>query len=440
MDSSVGDPNGSPKDEVRVWRGPAIISVALVGLGMATYAYLTLAARVLEPEQYAQLAAFWSLVFAVLAGAFTPLELEGTRAVSAHDAWGQPVRPVIKQLALVAVVLTGVLLVALALASTLLADALFGGDTTYVILLACVAVGFSVTYLGRGLFAGRRRFGWYGAMLSGEGVVRFMAALALVVAGVASGPGIAAAVALGAGVIAVATTVLVASVVRSSPVAAVPPTLEGAAQAPPAAGVTANFWSLLIASMAAQALNNAGPITVQALGDDPQLTGGLLAAFILVRVPVMFISALQTGFVPELVAAIRRGGTSEVRSLLRSIVTRVAAVGALAVVTAGVAGPLVVGFFFGPGYQLMGVDFAVLTLATVAFVLASMLQAALVALGRHRVVAAAWVSGLVLSGAMLLLPLPLLRQVEAGYVIGTLVVLVVLSLGLSSTSAATRDD
>jgi O-antigen/teichoic acid export membrane protein len=82
-----------------IWRGPALISVALVVLGIATYAYLTIAARVLDPDQYGQLAAFWSLVFAVLAGSFAPLEVEGTRAVSAQRAVDHPAGPVVRRLA-----------------------------------------------------------------------------------------------------------------------------------------------------------------------------------------------------------------------------------------------------------------------------------------------------------------------------------------------------
>jgi O-antigen/teichoic acid export membrane protein len=414
-----------------IWRGPALISVALLVLGIATYGYLTVAARVLDPAQYGQLAAFWSLVFAVLAGSCAPLEVEGTRAVSAARAGDLPVGPVVVRLAWLAVLLTAAVVLVLALARTILADSLFDGDERYVSLLGAVAVAFAVIYLGRGIFAGHQLFGRYGVLLAGEGVVRLALTLALVVAGVVSGPAIASAVPASAWLVAAVTAVLTARIVwqrRQAPFDDGPDAERNAD--PETRGVAANFGSLLLASLASQGLNNAGPITAQALGDDPALTGGLLAAFILVRVPVMFISALQSGFIPGLVTSVRRGDQGEFRELLRGVLVRVGAVGGVAVAAAGLAGPFVVGLFFGTVYQLQGVDFALLTLATVVFVLASVLQAALVALDLHKVVAGAWVIGLLLYLLALALPIPLLRQVEVGYLVGTFGVCLLLALGL----------
>jgi len=409
----------------------------LVVLGIATYAYLTIAARVLDPDQYGQLAAFWSLVFAVLAGSFAPLEVEGTRAVSAQRAVDHPAGPVVRRLAWLALLLTGVLLMIFGAGRTFLADTLFDGNSAYVALLGAVAVAFAPIYLGRGVFAGHGRFGRYSTLLAGEGLVRLAAVSALVVAGLITGPAVAAAVPIAAWLVAALTLVLMVDLVWRRPAT---PQVGDAARAPTPGtqGVAANFGSLLVASLASQGLNNAGPLTAQALGDDPALTGGLLAAFILVRVPVMFISALQSGFIPSLVGAVRSGEDAEFHELLRGVLLRVSGVGAVAVVGAGIAGPFIVGLFFGPDYQLSGVDFAVLTLATLAFVLASILQAALVALQRHRVVAGAWVIGLLLYGLALLLPLPLLRQVELGYLIGTFGVCLLLALGLELSSGSRR--
>jgi O-antigen/teichoic acid export membrane protein len=328
-----------------------------------------------------------------------------------------------------------------------LADTLFDGNSTYVGLLSAVAVAFAVIYLGRGIFAGHRRFGRYSTLLAGEGLVRLAVATSLVLLGVASGPALAAAVPIGAWLAAAATLALAFNLVRPRPSSpsvgdVAGASMQGSLIPRPSTrgtrGVAANFGSLLVASLASQGLNNAGPLTAQALGDDPALTGGLLAAFILVRVPVMFISALQSGFIPSLVEAVRSGEETRFHALLRGVLLRVSGVGALAVVGAGIAGPFVVRLFFGPDYQLEGVDFAVLTLATVAFVLASILQAALVALDRHRVVAVAWVIGLVLYGCALLLPLPLLRQVELGYLIGTFGVCLLLAGGLELSSGSRR--
>jgi len=432
----IRPPMSSPGDVKHgIWRGPALISVALVVLGIATYGYLTIGARVLDAEQYGQLAAFWSLVFAVLGGAFTPLEVEGTRAVSAQLAEGQPTRSVVASLAALAALLTAVLLLALALGRQLLADTLFDGNTSYLALLGAVAVAFAIIYLGRGVFAGHHLFGRYSTLLAGEGIVRLAAVLALVAAGFVSGSAVAAAVPIAAWLVAGVTAVLVVRLVahRELPRPAGPKTDPST---PGTARVAANFGSLLIASLASQGLNNAGPLTAQALGDDPALTGGLLAAFILVRVPVMFISALQSGFIPSLVAAVRGGREAQFRALLRVVFLRVSAVGAVAVVGATVAGPFIVRLFFGPDYQLQGLDFAVLTLATVAFVLASILQAALVAIDRHRIVAAAWVAGLLLYLLALLLPLPLLRQIEVGYLVGTFGVCLLLAAGLELSSGS----
>ena len=202
-------PDPSP---VSPWRGPAVISAGLVVLGVASYAFLTVAARVLSPVEYAELAAFWSLVFAVLAGTFFPFELEGTRVASAARVAGRSVQPPLRRLARIAAAVAGVLLLVIVLGRQALANALFSGDETYVALLAVMTVTFAVIYLGRGALAGTGRFLTYSVILSGEGLVRVLLLVVVAAAAIASG---AVAAATMAGVCCCARCSLAASMSRS---------------------------------------------------------------------------------------------------------------------------------------------------------------------------------------------------------------------------------
>lgn len=409
-------PDPSP---VSPWRGPAVISAGLVVLGVASYAFLTVAARVLSPVEYAELAAFWSLVFAVLAGTFFPFELEGTRMASAARVAGRSVQPPLRRLARIAAAVAGVLLLVIVLGRQALANALFSGDETYVALLAVMTVTFAVIYLGRGALAGTGRFLTYSVILSGEGLVRVLLLVVVAAAAIASGAAAAAAMAGASVLAALATVALVGR--PSGPAATSPVGMSDDERRAPA-----NLGALLVASLAAQGLINAGPLTAQALGDDAVQTGAILAVFVLVRVPVMFITAIQSGFIPALVTTIEGGDIRQFNHVVSRVLARVAVVGTVIVIGAAVFGPLATRLLFGPRYELQPLDYAVLTASSVAFMVAALLQAVLVALQRHRSVAIAWLAGVVAYAGALLLPLPLLRVVEIGAILSMGTVCVVM--------------
>jgi O-antigen/teichoic acid export membrane protein len=426
----------------RLWGGPSVIAVGLVVLGLASYLFLTTAARALSPEDYASLATFWSLVFALLAGAFSPSEVEGTRAVSLALAQGRSIPAATQPIAAYATQVTAVLLVLLAILHAPIANAFFQGDTDYVAQLGVVAIAFAVIYYVRGVLAGSRRFALYSIILGGEGVVRAALLLALVGIGIATGQSAASALSTAAAVAAVSSLLALAAIRRHQPTVELTSTIRPTQSTSPA--TRANLGALIIASLAAQGLINAGALTVQALGDDPTLTGAVLAVLVLVRIPVMFISAIQSGFIPNLVALLASGQGAAFDRAVAGVIIRLGLAGASVVAAAAVAGPTVTRLLFGQAYTLGQLDFALLTLSSVVFVLATLFQAVLVSLGRHRIAASAWTAGVLTYLLTLTVPIPLLRQVEIGslssmFVVSLIMIMAIYALRRRERRAEAQD-
>lgn len=410
-----------------LWRGPTVISVGLAVLGLSSYLYLSTAARTLPTEEYAAVAALWSLVYFLLAGVFAPLEIEGTRAVSMEVSQGRSASGAVRRLASVGTAWTLVLLLILLVMHRPIASVWFDGDSGYVFIAGATGIAFAIVYVGRGYLAGSGRFTVYSAILAGEGVLRALVVVVIAFAGWGSGLGVAATIALAAAMAAIATLlVLREAFSRASSV----DHSHGQASGKSHAGTAKDLFALLIASVAAQGLINAGPLTVQAVGDDPALTGAVLAVFVLVRVPVMFISALQSGFIPSLVGVLSDGDLGRFDRLVVLVLSRVAAAGALLTAGAAACGPWITQLLFGSEYVLQGIDYALLMFSSVVFVFSALLQAVLVSLQRQRVIAVGWILGMLTYGACLLLPLTLLRRVEVGSVMSMVVVCVCLWAGI----------
>jgi O-antigen/teichoic acid export membrane protein len=385
----------------------------MVGLLVMTaggYGFLTVAARSLPPDQFSAVATLWSLVWALGPGLFGPVEAETTRVVAERRARGEPVGPALARVLAVGGLLGVFVLGLLAAGSGVLTRAVLGGQAAFVPALAVTLAAMACLHVTRGVLAGSRRYRVYGAQLALEGLMRLVGAAAVVAwaGGATSFAAVMAAAPLAALVL---TLPLLSRYERVRP------------RTGPWREVGAGMGWLVVAGVMSQTLANAGPVVLPLIErEDPTLAGRFLAAFLLVRAPLLLTGPLQATVLPHLVQSWARGEAQGFRRSLRAALLVVGGLGCLGLLGLSVVGPWLLVTFFGPAYDVGRVPLVLLGLSSVVFLLAGLLQSAVLAVGRHRRVAVAWsVGGAVFAGCCLL-PLEPLRRMETAYLASSCIV------------------
>jgi len=411
-----------PPEQPPASRGAIIVASGLLVVGLTSYGFLTVTARHLPPADFSAIASLWFLMYALAGGFFLPLEQETTRAVAQRVLRGQVLGPVVIRVTALGVGLLVVMVGTLLLFRVPIAEHLLGGRTTLVVPLCMALVGMAGLYVTRGVLAGNSCFVRYAGQLAGEGVLRFGLTIVVLVAGTATVGSIGLAVGLAPLIVLVATLTVL-------------PRPGGKAAAGSWPEVTQNLGLLLVASVCAQGMANAGPIVLGLMGVDRATVGQFAAGFYLVRLPLFFTGALQASLLPQLVAAAGVGDREGFDRTLRQLLVAVVGLGAVALVAFAAVGPQVVRLLFGSSYVVGRMDLVVLALSSVLLLLAALLQSAALATSGHRTVAAAWAA----SGATFvvgcLLPLKPFARIEVAYLLASIVVLVLLWLALRRAAA-----
>jgi O-antigen/teichoic acid export membrane protein len=178
---------------------------------------------------------------------------------------------------------------------------------------------------------------------------------------------------------------------------------------------------------------NAGPIAMELLAGARQEdeAGRFLAGLVVARVPLFLFQAVQASLLPRLSQLASEGRADEFRSGLARLVGLVAGIAVLGGIVAFVAGPTVVHLLFGGDFQLPHRTMGLLGLGSGAFMVASLLAQASIALDGHRPMALAWGVGIVALGVtMATVSSDLFLRVELGGVAGGLGALVAQALVL----------
>src|SRR5687767_1201460 len=154
----------------------------VVGAGLCTYGFLTLAGRVLGPSDFAPVSALWALVFVVGPGLFLPLQQEVGRLLASQRAGrgGGRARRLVGAVGGVLVVV--VVAATLALAGPVV-DELFAGREALLWCFLFSVAAYAVSFLARGTVTGLGDFPGYGALVLGEAAVRLVIAVAATLAG-----------------------------------------------------------------------------------------------------------------------------------------------------------------------------------------------------------------------------------------------------------------
>jgi O-antigen/teichoic acid export membrane protein len=396
--------------------GTLLVGAGLAVLGAGSYAQLAVAGHSLSTASMAAMSVLWSIVFWIGLGLFFPIEQELIRLVAARQAMGEGIMPVARRAAAAAGAILAVTLAPLAIAARPLADRLFDGNTGMVAALAAALLGLAVTAVSRGVLAGLGRFRAYGSQLAIDGGLRAALACGLGVAGLRSPTAFGLTLAVAPLLSAACMLGLLLRELRPGPAIAWTVMCRG--------------LGLLIATMLlAQLVLNVAVINVRLLSPgDPAVVGALLAAMVLVRVPLFVFTSLQVSLLPGLAGAMAAGDRARFRQLAARGCGIVTALGICGGVPAVILGPWLIRVLFAARPALGDADFGWLASGTLCYMLAMVLGQSVMALSRHRDQLLGWTAGALVLVAITLGPGAVKHRVEVAYALSSLTVAVILAV------------
>jgi len=415
----------APSTRTPLPEGTIPVAAALLIAGIATYAFFTVGTwAVGGKDEFKPISSLWFATFALAPGFFLPLEQELGRALAHRRAVGDGGRPVVRRIVLLGAVLVTVVVVGILAASPLITAEFFDGSWWMLAALVCSFAAYAPAHLARGICSGSGRFREYATVMGADGVVRIVMCLALAVVGVSAAAAYGFAVALAplAGV----TIVLARGRLRTEP-------------GPPATWpeVTPNLGWLLLGSVFAATLLNAGPLATTLLGSATESARISEFAYgvLLARIPLFMFQAVQAALLPRLSRLAARGELDEFRRGLGQLLAVVIGVGVVGTAGAFLFGPYVLELVFDA--DLTGRTLAMLALGSACYMMALALAQAVIALKGHALVSVGWSAGVVAFVLTTWLASDdLFRRVEIGLLVASATAMVAFALALRQRLAA----
>jgi O-antigen/teichoic acid export membrane protein len=402
--------------------GTIPVGIGLLIAGVASFAFFKVGTSALGGErQFKPLQNLWFATFALAPGFFIPLEQELGRALSHRRASGQGGRPVAHKVMRLGAVLAAMVVVAILLASPVITSSYFDGDWVMLGALMLAFVAYAPAHISRGITSGSGRFRAYAIVLGADGVMRIVLCVLLALIGVkTAGPfGFAVAVSPLFGVAWVAWK----RELRTDP-------------GPEASWqeVTPNLGWLLLGSVFAAGLVNAGPVAANLLstkGVDDELVTRFGKGVLLARIPLFLFQAVQAALLPRLAQLAARNELDEFRQGFKKLMQIVVGVGVLGTAGAYVLGPFIVQKMYA--VELSRRTMAMLALGSALYMIGLALAQAVIALQGHALAALGWSVGM---ATFLLVTWvssdDLFKRVELGLVVSSFAALVSFAFALRS--------
>ncbi len=358
--------------------GSLTIGSGLLVGGVSIYVFFRLGQEALGQDGFKPIVSLWFVMFALVPGFFLPLEQEISRAVAHRRALGDGARPVLRKVLPVAFAIAVALVAGVALTHTRLTTDLFEGSGVVTVALAIALVGYAPFHLARGMCSGLASFRTYSVMIALDGVLRVALAAAFLIAGIDRvGP---YAVMVAVVPLAIAAVVFATGRVRGD---------EGT----PAtwSELAPNLGWLLIGTLFAGALINAGPLTVDILGanSEPAQVTRFANAVLLARVPLFLFQAVQAAMLPRLTRLAALRDAAEFSAVLRRLFVLVGGVGVVGVVGAFAVGPWVLELVYEGGIDRRTIT--LLAFSSAVYMLAQACAQSVLSMSGHVLVASGWV-------------------------------------------------
>jgi O-antigen/teichoic acid export membrane protein len=350
----------------------------LVG-GVSIYVFFRLGQEALGQDGFKPIVSLWFVMFALVPGFFLPLEQEVSRSVAHRRALGDGVRPVVRKVAPVAAAITLLLVVAVALARTRLTNDLFEGSAVVTLALVIALVGYAPFHIARGICSGLGHFRIYSLMIALDGLLRVIVCAVFLLAGLDRvGPY--------ALMVAVVPLVIAVGAFGSGRLRTSPGTPASWGELAP------NLGWLLLGTLCSGALINAGPLTVDLLGEGtaPEVVTRFGNAVLLARIPLFLFQAVNAAMLPRLTQLVTLRDATEFRAVLRRLFTLVGGVGVIGVVGAFIAGPWVLDLVYDGGIDRRTIT--LLAFASAVYMLAQACAQSVLSMSGHVFVAVGWVT------------------------------------------------
>ena len=365
--------------------GTIPVAAALLVAGVATYLFFQIGTNAVGgKENFTPLSSLWFATFVLAPGFFLPLEQELGRGLGHRRAVGEGGRPVVDKVARLGFLLGGMVALAIICVSPWITSAYFDGDWVMLVALVVGFCAYAPAHIARGICSGSGRFQSYAVVIGSDGVVRVTVCALFALVGISAvGPY--------AFLIALSPLVGIGYVASKGQLV----TSDG----PEATWkeVTPNLGWLLLGSVFAAALLNAGPVLVNILSDDTPAAEEMVTEFgygvLLARIPLFMFQAVQAALLPRLSRLAASGNFAEFRNGLRRLLILVIGVGIVGSLSALAIGPFVLEKVYDA--DLDGVTLAILAAGSGCYMVALALAQAVIALKGHKLVALGWVTGAV---------------------------------------------
>ena len=376
--------NDAVKTETRtpLPEGTVLVGIGLFIAGISAYVFFKIGQQALGQDGFKPIVAMWFIMFALAPGFFLPIEQEVSRALAHRRALSQGGRPIVRRVAPLALAMLLIIVVAVVALAPVVNDNLFEGYGIVTLALLIAMGTYAPLHLARGICSGSGRFGSYGVIIGMDGAIRVIGCAVLWLTGVDRvGP--------------YALTIAFSPIIGVLLVAAAGKlkTEDG----PPAtwSEVTPNLGWLLLGSLFAAALVNAGPITVDLLGDTApaEVVTRFGNAVIFARIPLFLFQAVQAALLPRLARLAAQRELTDFRIGLRRLMYLVVAVGVIGVVGAFLVGPAALELVYEGGIDRR--TLTLLAFASALYMAAVAIAQAVIALHGHATVALGWVVGFV---------------------------------------------
>jgi O-antigen/teichoic acid export membrane protein len=245
--------------------------------------------------------------------------------------------------------------------------------------LVIALVGYAPFHIARGICSGMGHFRIYSTMIALDGLLRV----------------VACAVFLGLGIDRVGPYALMVALVPLVIAlgAFTSGRLHTTAGTPATWGELApNLGWLLLGTLCAGALINAGPLTVDLLGEGtaPELVTRFGNAVLLARIPLFLFQAVNAAMLPRLTQLATVGAATEFRDVLRRLFLLVGGVGVVGVVGAFIAGPWVLDLVYDGGINRRTIT--LLAFASALYMMAQACAQSVLSMSGHVLVALGWVA------------------------------------------------
>lgn len=426
--SATSSGSSSAERRVALPEGTLPVGLSLLIAGIATFAFFRIGEWALGgKDEFKPIVSMWFATFAIAPGLFLPLEQELGRALSHRRALDQGGRPVLRRVALTGAVIAVVTIVIVLAVSPLITSEYFDGDWWMLAALATSLIAYYPPHLARGISAGMGRFRSYAFVISADGVIRIIICVTMALIGIS---------AAGAYGFAVALAPLVPVSIAY---------WRGSLRTEPGPEATwsetsQNLGWLLLGTLSAGALLNAGPVTASLLQDRSVDSDDLVTQFgyavLLARIPLFLFQAVQAALLPRLSRLAARGEWDEFRRGLKLLLTIIVGIGVVGTAGAFAVGPRVIQLVYD-AHDVGGRTLAMLALSSAIYMACLATAQAVIALHGHLLVALGWVAGVVSFVVTTWLSSDLLfRRIEIGLVVSSTVSLVVFSVALRAKLAA----